>query len=59
MIDTRTVIDEVQKELVLKSNLKETMALLNKKADIEKVNDALIQVTEDLDQKCSIQQVIF
>jgi len=57
MIDNRTVIDEIQKELGLKANLKETLALLNKKADIEKVNAALIQVTEDLDQKCSIQQV--
>lgn len=58
MIDTKTLIDELQKEQGLKANLKETLALLNKKADIEKVNDALIQVTEDLDQKCSIQQVL-
>ncbi len=59
MLDSRLVIDELQKELALKSNLKETLSLLNKKADIEKVNDALIQVTEDLDQKCSIQQVSY
>ena len=59
MLDSILVIDELQKELALKSNLKETLSLLNKKADIEKVNDALIQVTEDLDQKCSIQQVSY
>ena len=58
MNDSRMAIEEVQKELTFKSNLKEILALLNKKADIEKVNDALIQVTEDLDVKCSIQLVI-
>ncbi len=57
MNDTRNAIDELQKELTLKANMKETINFLGKKADIDKVNDALIQVTEDLDQKCSIQQV--
>jgi len=56
--DTRIAIDEIQKELNIKANHKDTLTILNKKADIEKVNDALIQVTEDLDQKCSILQVI-
>jgi hypothetical protein len=59
MIDTRSAIEELQKELILKPNTKDIMVILGKKADIEKVNDALIQVTEDLDQKCSIQQVIY
>lgn len=57
MNDTRSALDEMQKELGLKSNLKDVNLLICKKADIEKVNQALIQVTEDLDMKCSIQQV--
>ena len=57
MNDSRSALDEMQKELSMKSNLKDVNLLICKKADIEKVNQALIQVTEDLDAKCSIQQV--
>ena len=57
MNDSRAVLDEMQKELSMKSNLKDINLLICKKADIEKVNQALIQITEDLDGKCSIQQV--
>lgn len=57
MNDSRCALEEMQKELSLKSNLKEVNLLICKKADIEKVNQALIQVTEDLDAKCSIHQV--
>jgi hypothetical protein len=55
--DSRLVYEEIQKELSLKINQKEVNLLICKKADIEKVNQALIQVTEDLDAKCSIDQV--
>lgn len=58
MNDTRSAIEETQKELMLKANMKELVSLLSKKADIEKVNEALIQVTDDLDQKCGVENVI-
>lgn len=57
MNDTRGALEELQKELTHKSNLKDVNLLICKKADIEKVNQALIQITEDLDAKCSNQQV--
>ena len=57
MNDSRVAFDEMQKEISQKSTLRDVNLMLCKKADIEKVNQALIQVTEDLDAKCSIQQV--
>ena len=59
MNDSRFALEEMQKELSSKSNLKDVNLMICKKADIEKVNQALIQVTEDLDGKCLIQQVIY
>ena len=55
--DSRSALNEMQKELSQKSNAKDVNLMICKKADIEKVNQALIQVTEDLDVKCSINQV--
>ena len=55
--DTYLIIEEIKKELMIKSNIKEMISLLNKKSDIDKVNNALIHITEDLDLKCSVNQV--
>jgi vacuolar-type H+-ATPase catalytic subunit A/Vma1 len=55
MTDTRNSLEEIQKDLVMKANIKETLNLLKNKADIDDVNKALTQIHEELDAKCSIE----
>jgi hypothetical protein len=57
MADTRHSIDEIQKDLMMKSNIKEILNLLKNKADIDDVNKALTQVHEEIDTKCNMEQV--
>ena len=56
--DTRQAVDELQKDLMMKSNLKEMLHLLKNKSDIDDVNKALTQIHEELDLKCNVEQVI-
>jgi hypothetical protein len=57
LADTRNSIEEIQKDLMMKSNIKEILNLLKNKADIDDVNKALTQVHEELDSKCNSEQV--
>lgn len=57
MADTRNSIEEMQKDLMMKSNIKEILNLLKNKADIDDVNKALTQIHEELDIKCNLEQV--
>jgi hypothetical protein len=56
--DTRQAVDELQKDLMMKANLKEMLHLLKNKSDIDDVNKALTQIHEELDLKCNVEQVI-
>jgi len=56
MSDTRGSIEDIQKDLVMKANIKETLNLLKNKADIDDVNKALTQIHEELDAKCPLDQ---
>ena len=56
--DTFTSIEEIQKDLISKANIKEVLSLLKNKTDIEDVNKALTQIHEELDLKCSNEYVI-
>lgn len=49
--ELRGNVDELGKELVLKSNIKDVCALLDTKAGIEDVNKALTEVHKELDMK--------
>jgi hypothetical protein len=55
--DTFQAIEEIQKDLMAKSNIKEVLTLLKNKPDIDDVNKALTQVHEELDLKCNLEQV--
>ena len=57
MNDTRQAVDELQKDLMMKANLKEMLHLLKNKSDIDDVNKALTQIHEELDLKCNVEQV--
>jgi hypothetical protein len=57
MNDTRFAIDELQKDLMMKANIKEMLTLLKNKSDIDDVNKALSQIHEELDLKCNIEHV--
>ena len=49
-------ISEIQKDLMMKANIKETMTYLKNKADIDEVNKALNVIHDDLDNKSSIEE---
>jgi hypothetical protein len=57
MSDTRNSLEEIQKDLMMKSNIKEILNLMKNKADIDDVNKALTQIHEELDTKCNSEQV--
>lgn len=57
--DTRMALDDFQKDLLMKANIKETLNLLKNKPDINDVNTSITKITEELDQKCSLDKVIF
>jgi hypothetical protein len=55
--DTRAAVEEIQRDLMMKANIKEMLNLMKNKSDIDDVNKALTQIHEELDLKCSIEQV--
>lgn len=55
MTDTRSSLEEIQKDLMMKANIKEILSLLKNKADIDDVNKALTQIHEELDSKCAME----
>ena len=57
--DTFNSIEEIQKDLMSKANIKEVLSLLKNKTDIEDVNKALTQIHEELDLKCSNEYVSY
>lgn len=57
MGDTRAAIEETQKELVMKANIKEILNLMKNKAEIDDVNKALTQIHDELDHKAGVEQV--
>ena len=48
-------IEEMKNDIILKSNIEETMTYLKNKADINDVNNALNQIHDELDIKLSFQ----
>lgn len=56
MADTRNSIEDINKDLMMKANIKEILNLMKNKADIDDVNKALTQIHEELDAKCSLEQ---
>ena len=57
--DTRLALDDFQKDLLMKANIKEVLNLLKNKPDINDVNSSITKITEELDQKCSLDKVNF
>lgn len=55
--DTRFALDEMQKDLLIKANIKEVLNLLKNKPDINDVNASITRITEELDQKCTLDKV--
>ena len=53
---TSSTIEEIQKDLMMKANIKEMMSYLDNKADIDDVNKALSGVHEELDTKSSLEE---
>lgn len=58
MMETRNTIDYIQKDLVIKANIKEVFLHLKNKAEIDDVNKALTQIHDELDLKTNQEQVI-
>ena len=52
---TSSNVDTIQKDLIMKANIKEVMTYLKNKADIDEVNKALILIHDELDTKSSIE----
>ncbi len=57
--DSKKLFDELAKDILTKSTIKETISMLKNKADIDDVNKALTQVHEELDFKPNIEQVSY
>jgi len=55
--DTRLALDEIQKDSLMKANIKEVLNLLKNKPDIYDVNASITKITEELDQKCALEKV--
>jgi len=55
--DTRIALDDIQKDLMMKANIKEILNLLKNKPDINDVNGSIAKITEELDQKCALDKV--
>jgi hypothetical protein len=55
--DTRSAVEEIQRDLMMKANIKEMLNLLKNKSDIDDVNKALTQIHEELDAKTAVEQV--
>ena len=51
---TSSNVDAIQKDLIMKANIKEMMSYLKNKADIDEVNKALTLIHDELDTKSSI-----
>lgn len=51
---TNTTLSSIQKDLMMKANISESMSLLKEKADIDEVNKALTIVHDDLDMKTNV-----
>ncbi len=54
MNEVRSSIEDMQRDLLMKSNIKEILSLMKNKADIDDVNKALTQIHEELDTKCNL-----
>lgn len=57
--ETRLALDDFQKDLLMKANIKEMLNLLKNKPDIYDVNASITRITEELDQKFSLEKVFF
>jgi hypothetical protein len=55
--DTRAAVEEIQRDLMMKANIKEMLNMMKNKSDIDDVNKALTQIHEELDSKCAIEHV--
>lgn len=55
--EIRMSMDDIQKDLMVKANIKEILNLLKNKPDLNEVNSAITRITEELDQKCPIEKV--
>lgn len=55
--EIRISMDDIQKDLMVKANIKEILNLLKNKPDLNEVNSAITRITEELDQKCPIEKV--
>ena len=54
--ETFSAINDLQKDIMSKSNINEVISLIKNKTEIEDVNKALIQIHDELDTKCSLDR---
>lgn len=57
--DTRLSLDDIQKDLMMKANIKEMINMLKNKPDLIDINNSITKITEELDQKCTVDKVFF
>lgn len=55
--DNKRIIEDINKDLLGRASIKEVVAMMKNKADIDDVNKALSQIHEELDSKCEINNV--
>ncbi|EAR84714.1 hypothetical protein TTHERM_00637160 (macronuclear) [Tetrahymena thermophila SB210] len=53
VLQTKNALDAIQKDMILKANIKDVCALLDTKANIDDMNKALTEIYKDLDSKSS------
>jgi hypothetical protein len=58
MQDIRIEINDINKELIIKANIKEMLSLLKNKPDLIDINTSITKITEELDTKLTINKVI-
>lgn len=55
--DFRKSLDDLQREILTRSTIKETVNMMKNKADIDDVNKALTQIHDELDVKANLDNV--
>ena len=56
MKETKKILEDLQKDVLGRSTIKETISMIKNKADIDDINKALVQIHEELDVKANLDQ---
>lgn len=57
MHEIRLAIEDINKDLMIKANIKEMISLLKNKPDLIDINNSITKITEELDMKLTLDKV--